>query len=149
MDPEAERRLIEAQANAMNEKAEHRYDDRILAELHRLEAEIRRLKLVALAPRNGFLRLFIKDLETNPHSQFKIHKWGVWYWLVNFPIVTALFFLEPSIWLKWGLYITLIYSIYANLATDYGALSAAMAAYGVIPLPTIPVAPLPTEETNG
>jgi hypothetical protein len=40
-------------------------------------------------------------------------------------------------------FITLIYSIYANLATDYGGMSSAMAAKGSKPLPEIPL-----EETS-
>jgi hypothetical protein len=118
-------------------------DDAFLARIEALQTEIRHLKAVALFPRNGFLRLFVRDLETNPHAQYKVHKWGMWYWLVNFPLVTLLFFLAPTVWLKWGLYITLIYSIYANFATDYGGMSAAMAAYEDRPgLPPIPVAPV-------
>jgi hypothetical protein len=117
-------------------------DDVVLAEVHRLEAELRQLRAAMLRPRNGFLRLFIRDLETNPHSQFRVHRWGMWWWVINFPAVTALFFLDPSVWLKWGLYITLIYSIYANFATDYGAMSSAIAAYQDRPgLPPIPGTP--------
>lgn len=126
---------------ARHEQAER--DDRVLAQLHSLEAEVRHLKVVALAPRNGLFRLFVRDLETNPHAQFKVHRWGLYYWLLNFPLVTLLFFAEPAVWLKWGIFITLIYSIYANAATDYGAMSAAMAAYEDRPgLPPIPVAPV-------
>ena len=132
----------EARENAAEQEQGSR-DDRVLSELHALEAQVRQLKRASLQPRNGFLRLFIRDLETNPHAQFSVHKWGMWYWVVNFPAVTLLFFLDPSVWLKWGLYITLIYSIYANFATDYGAMSAAMAAYDDRPgLPPIPGAPL-------
>lgn len=117
-------------------------DDVVLAEINRLEAELRRLKASALRPRNGFLRLLVRDLENNPHSQYKVHKWGVYYWVANIPAVTALFFLDPAVWLKWGIFITLIYSIYANFATDYGAMSAAMAAYNDRPgLPPIPGTP--------
>jgi len=68
-----------------------------------------------------------------------VHYWGVIYWLVNFPLVIYLFFGLPVIWLKWGIFITLIYSIYANFATDYGAMSAALAAEGQAPLPAIPL----------
>ena len=93
-------------------------DDAVLTQLHRLEAEIRHLKIIALQPRHGFLRLLIRDLETNPHAQYKVHRWGVWYWVINFPLVTVLFFLAPSVWLRWGLYTTLMYSIYANFSTD-------------------------------
>ena len=38
-------------------------------------------------------------------------------------------------------FITLIYSIYANLATDYGAMSAAEAAFGKPQPPPIPLEP--------
>jgi hypothetical protein len=91
--------------------------------------------------RHRWLRVVIKDLETNPHSQYKVHLWGMWYWVINFPLVTALFFFAPGLWIRVGLLVTLIYSIYANFATDYGAMSAAMAAYGVAPLPVIPGEP--------
>lgn len=116
-------------------------DDVVLAELHDLQTEIRHLKMIALQPRHGFLRLFVRDLETNPRSQYSVHRWGVWFWLANFPAVTALFFFSPAIWLRWGLYVTLLYSLYANLSTDYGGMSAAMAAAGNGTLPPIPVEP--------
>jgi hypothetical protein len=38
-----------------------------------------------------------------------------------------------------AVFITLIYSIYANLATDYGAMSAAEAAFGEPQPPPIPL----------
>jgi hypothetical protein len=78
--------------------------------------------------RHGWMKFIIKDLETNPKSQFSVHKWGAVYWLVNFPVITALYVFEPHLWLALGIFITLIYSIYANFATDYGAMSAALAA---------------------
>jgi hypothetical protein len=115
--------------------------DGTAAEIARLKAEIKRLKRVQSPRRHGFMRLFIRDLETNPHSQYRVHRYGLYYWLINFPAVTALFFLDPSVWLKWGLYVTLIYSIYANASTDYGAMSAAMAAYEDRYLPPIPGMP--------
>jgi hypothetical protein len=42
---------------------------------------------------------------------------------------------------KLGIFITLIYSIYANLATDYGDMSAAEAAFGEAQPPPIPLEP--------
>ena len=115
-------------------------DGTTASEIARLKAEIRVLKRSG-SPRPGFMRAGIRVLETNPHAQYKVHRWGMWWWVINFPAVSALFFLDPSVWLKWGLYITLIYSIYANFSTDYGAMSAAMAAYDNRPLPPIPGAP--------
>lgn len=87
---------------------------------------------------HGWLRHIVKDLETNPHTQYKVHLYGAVYWLINFPLVSWLFFGFPMLWLKWGIFITLVYSIYANFTTDYGSMSAAMAAFGKEPLPEIP-----------
>jgi hypothetical protein len=76
------------------------------------------------------MRLLFKDLSTSPYTQYQVHMWGAIYWLINFPLICCLFFFTPTLWLKLGIFITLIYSIYANLATDYGAMSAAEAAFG-------------------
>jgi hypothetical protein len=108
----------------------------------RLQAQLTHLRLVTSARipvRHGWLKLVIKDLETNPRTQYKVHLWGAIYWLINFPAVTFIFFAMPAIWLKWGLYITLIYSVYANFSTDYSGMSASMAAEGIKPLPEIPL----------
>ena len=120
--------------------------DLVAAELRALRAEVTALRAAVHRSHvrgmpHGWLRLLIRDLETNPYKQFTVHKWGAFYWLVNFPLVTLLFFAAPVVWLRWGLYITLIYSIYANFATDYGAMSASMAAYGEGPLPEVPLEP--------
>jgi hypothetical protein len=99
--------------------------------------------------RHGWLKHVVDGLETDPHVQYKVHLYGVVYWLINFPLIAAFFFLYPTAWLKWGVFITLIYSIYANFATDYGAMSAAMAAFGDHPLPEIPVeAHIPAKGTD-
>lgn len=117
-------------------------DEVILVELKRLRAETAALRAHVLLPRGGnsWMRHIVKDLETNPHTQYKVHFYGVVYWLINFPLVCYLFFFQPTLWLKWGIFITLVYSIYANFATDYGAMSAAMAAFGQGPLPELPMA---------
>lgn len=105
-------------------------EDHILAELARLTSQVEELTKSRVAGSHyGWLRHFVNDLETNPRLQYKVHRWGMYYWLVNFFACSVLFFFSPGVWLKWGLYITLIYSIYANFATDYGSMSAAMAAY--------------------
>jgi hypothetical protein len=110
------------------------------AELRKIRAEIAAIRARGPVPfRYGWLKFVIKDLETNPHTQYRVHFYGVLYWLLNFPLITLLFFFEPTLWLKLGIFITLIYSIYANFATDYGSMSAAMAAYGGQPLPAIPM----------
>jgi hypothetical protein len=152
-DTAAEQILIRAEAGAIESKArdearrqasareQEARDELILSQIRRLEAEIRKLRLATLRPRNGFLRIAARDLETNPHMQFRVHRWGLYYWLLNMPAVAILFFFAQALWLKWGVFIILEYSIYANLATDYGAMSAAMAAFEDRFLPPIPGTP--------
>jgi hypothetical protein len=140
LDPDsmAEMILRRAEIQAMFHESRSEEQRELMEEIQSLRGEIRHLKTLALLPSNGIMRMFIRDLETNPRAQYTVHRWGMWYWVINFPAVTALFFLSPGVWLKWGLYITLVYSIYANFATDYGAMSAAMAADKQRPLPPIP-----------
>jgi len=113
-------------------------NEALLAEIRRLRAEVHVMRRAQLGTRHGWLRHIIKGFETDPHVQYKVHFWGMLYWLINFPLVCCLFFFTPTLWLKLGIFITLIYSIYANFATDYGSMSSAMAAYGISPLPEIP-----------
>ena len=75
-------------------------------------------------PVQRIVRVWVKDLDENPRVQLRIHTIGFWYWTANFPIVAWLFIFEPHLWLKWGLFITLIYSIYANWTSDYTGMSA-------------------------
>src|SRR5580698_4113389 len=121
----------------------------LIAEVRQLRADVARLHAAhtAVHIRHGWMRLLFKDLSTNPYTQYKVHMWGAIYWLINFPLVCCLFFLTPTLWVKLGIFITLIYSIYANLATDYGAMSAAEAAFGEPqppPMPLEPPQPLPS-----
>lgn len=67
----------------------------------------------------------VKKLDNDPRVQLKIHTVGFWYWTINFPIIAYMFFFHQSVWLKWGLFITLIYSIYANWTSDYTGMSSA------------------------
>ncbi len=74
-------------------------------------------------PFGHFLKPFIKKVDEDPRIQLRIHTFGFWYWTLNFPIVTYLFFYRPNLWLKYGLFITLVYSIYANWTSDYTGMS--------------------------
>jgi hypothetical protein len=109
----------------------------LIAEVRQLRAEVAGLHAGVLV-RHTWTKMFFKDLSTNPRTQYKVHEWGAIYWLINFPLICFLFFFAPTLWLKLGIFITLIYSIYANLATDYGGMSAAEAAFEQPP-PPIPL----------
>ena len=79
-------------------------------------------------PLTKLVNIFKKDVEKlddDPVVQLKIHTWGFYYWTINFPIIAYMFFFQQGIWLKWGLFITLIYSIYANWTSDYTGMSSA------------------------
>jgi|SRR6516162_805836 hypothetical protein len=84
-------------------------------------------------------RATVAKLETDPDTQFHVHRIGVLYWLLNFPVIVWLFFWHQDFWLVVGVFITLLYSVYANLATDYSGMSSAMAAKGIAPPPEIPL----------
>lgn len=71
--------------------------------------------------------LFVKDIDENPKIQLRIHTIGFYYWTINFPLIAYMFFYQPSAWAKWGLFITLIYSIYANWTSDYTGMSSSQA----------------------
>lgn len=113
----------------------------VAAELRLLRAEVQALRRHVQRPalRHAWLSHVIRGFETDPHVQYKVHLYGAVYWLVNIPAVILLYAFAPGLWLKLGIFITLLYSIYANFATDYGGMSAAMASFGQPPLPEIPV----------
>jgi|GEM_PF-5052584 len=77
--------------------------------------------------KSNFINKFIDKIINDPRIQLTIHTWGFWYWLINFFACSILFFCFSQQWATWGLFITLIYSIYANFATDYGSMSSAQA----------------------
>lgn len=69
----------------------------------------------------------VSKLDNDPRVQLKIHTFGFWYWSINFPIITYMFFFQDHLWLKYGLFITLVYSIYANWTSDYTGMSSSQA----------------------
>jgi hypothetical protein len=87
----------------------------------------------------GRVRVAVTALESDPMVQYRVHRWGAIYWLANFPVFIYLFFWQRSFWDTAGVFVILMYSLYANLATDYGAMSAALAAQGKPMLPELPL----------
>lgn len=89
-------------------------------------------RLVLVAPihlRHGWLKHFIKDFETNPQTQYKIHMFFTYFWLCNMALALSVFLFAPAFWSKASVLYLVIVSLYANFATDYGAVSAAEAAH--------------------
>jgi hypothetical protein len=98
--------------------------------------------------RHGWLRFVIHDLEYNPKKQYRIHIAAAYFWILTATPILFLFFGFPEQWLQWGVVITLLHSLYANFATDYGAASAALAAIGNASLPEVPIEPFIARETS-
>ena len=106
-----------------------------VAALHAPEAPVR----VRVRKVPGRVRVAVTALESDPMVQYRVHRWGAMYWLANFPVFVYLFFWQRTFWDTAGVFVILMYSLYANLATDYGAMSAALAAQGRPPPPQIPL----------
>jgi hypothetical protein len=117
----------------------------LLREIHGLRAQIQALHVHITADharrsiRYGWLKVLVHDLEYNPRTQYSVHLVAVWFWVINLPLIIAIFVFLPGVWLQLGLFVTLLYSLWANFATDYGAMSAALAASQQPPLPEIPL----------
>jgi hypothetical protein len=90
--------------------------------------------------RHGWLKHIVRGLETDPHMQYKVHLRAVQVWLVSMAAVVTVFFLANPFWQKVSVLYLVLISLYANLATDYGSMSASMAAFA--PGEQLPVIPL-------
>jgi len=114
-------------------------DEELRRELAALRVQVARLHRPAV--RHGWLSVVIKDLETDPQTQYKVHLWAVRIWLVNMLAAVIVFAVAQGVWARISVLYLVIVSLYANAATDYGAMSAALAVQHEPPLPEIPGEP--------
>jgi len=120
----------------MNEQERH---DLLMREIRLLHQKIDAVQRTPLVMRHGWLRHFIKDLEYNPKTQYKVHLVAMWIWTASMLTVVLVFFLASHFWALVSVLYLVCISLYANWATDYGAMSAALAAMGQPPLPEVPL----------
>jgi hypothetical protein len=73
------------------------------------------------------LSAFRTKFEDDPHWQTQFHKRMTYFWLVNMIAATVVFFFAPGLWAQAAVFYLVLVSLYANFATDYGAVSAAEA----------------------
>ena len=118
----------------------------LMAEIVALRGEVAELRAtppvkarVRVQKVPGRVRVAVTALESDPMVQYRVHRYGAIYWLINFPVFALLFFFARGFWDTTGVFVILMYSLYANLATDYGAMSAALAAQGKHTLPELPL----------
>lgn len=77
--------------------------------------------------RHGWARHLLKDFEHNPRTQFRFHRWAMYFWVLNFVAGSVIMFVFPHFWVQIGVYYVFALSIYANADTDADALSASQA----------------------
>jgi hypothetical protein len=65
---------------------------------------------------------FIREFEEDAKTQARFHLVMAYFWIVLY-----VFAYQKPIWDKYGVFYVLIASLYANFATDFGALSGAQA----------------------
>jgi len=63
----------------------------------------------------------------------------MWWWAINFIAVIMVFAFANHTWQVISVLYLVLVSLYANWATDYGAMSAALAAEQRAPLPEVPL----------
>lgn len=79
----------------------------------------------------SFAMLVFKDvdrLEHDPHEQYKFNRFWAFFWgsqMFVLPIITWKF---PHVWMKIEFFYVTQASLWANFATHFGAMSAALAA---------------------
>lgn len=112
----------------------------ILAELRALRSQVHAFH-APTAGRYSWLKVVIHDLEYNPQTQYKIHLYAAMFWIFNAVIVTLAMVLFNDFWQQIAVFYVAIVSLYSNFATDYGAMSASLAASQHAPLPEIPAEP--------
>ena len=88
-----------------------------------------RSRLVALVVHSwAATRRTVHNLEYEPRSQWHYHLRMSWFWVLNFPIVAALFFGFPRVWIGVGLLLNTFYSLYANFDTEFDGVHSSYAA---------------------
>jgi hypothetical protein len=102
-------------------------DDEVAAQLALLRAEVRRLEAMVLISVPHGWHGWLARLDTDARLQYRIHMWATRFWVFNAIAVVTLFFLTPGVWLNISVLYLILISLYANLSTDYGAMSAALA----------------------
>ena len=115
------------------------FEERMLREIDLLHRKLDAINRTSLARRHSWVKHIVKDFEYNPVTQYKVHLVAMWVWTASMITVVCLFSFANHFWqIVSVLYLVLI-SLYANWATDYGAMSAALAAQDQAPLPEVPL----------
>lgn len=70
----------------------------------------------------------IHKLEYDPKTQWKFHLLMTRFWFFNLFVALGCYFLFPGVWSKASILYLVVVSLYANGATDFGAVPSSYAA---------------------
>jgi hypothetical protein len=115
------------------------FEARMLKEMEQLHRKVDALNRSAVPRGHSWLKHVIKDFEYNPVTQYKVHLVAMWVWTASMLTVVCLFTFANHFWQVVSVLYLVMISLYANWATDYGAMSAALAAQDLTPLPEVPL----------
>lgn len=105
-----------------------------------LHAKVDRLSVTPrVVQRHAWVKHVLHDFEYNPRTQYKVHLVAMWVWTFSMITVVCLFTFANHFWQVVSVLYLVVISLYANWATDYGAMSAALAAMEQAPLPEVPL----------
>lgn len=71
----------------------------------------------------------LHKLEYDPRAQYRFNLWAAWAWLVQIPIVAILLICFNSLWVQISIFYVAEASVWALVATHFGAMSASLAAF--------------------
>lgn len=75
--------------------------------------------------------LFTKEihkLEYDPQTQYTFNLWCMWIWLVQMPLVALALIFFNRFWVQISIFYVAEASVWALVATHFGAMSASLAA---------------------
>jgi len=78
--------------------------------------------------RQSCLGSLLRKFNVDPKFQYKLHLVMTYFWAFNMVLCVLCFILLPVFWAKFSIFYILFVSLYANFATDYGAVPGAEAA---------------------
>lgn len=70
----------------------------------------------------------IHELEYDPQAQYSFNRWCLWIWLIQMPLVAIALVWFNRFWVQISIFYVAEASVWALVATHFGAMSAALAA---------------------
>lgn len=70
----------------------------------------------------------IHKLEYDPQAQYTFNLWAMWIWLIQMPLVAIALILFNKFWVAISIFYVAEASVWALVATHFGAMSASLAA---------------------